>query len=308
MAITPFVFAPFGTPGTGGEQSSTELSFTRNFDITKPAVMVFFAHGHDTTLRNNVVAKQKVLEQLEKAGMNAVLVAPQLAYNQASSSPGRFAEAGFVQKFFDEAAQKLAQMHDEKKYNSARPMPETMNTFRNMPIMVVSYSGGYGAANAVIEESMRQMPRVGLDQRGNITEQPSSLNQRIKGAVLLDTLYGGGEIYRRFATQPHRPFVVSSYIPNPKNDLPRMTNQALQSYFSAHGQLSHTALTPTRNVRIFQSGTGEHMTLVQDELTRSLNYIPGYRHTAPAGDQPAPAPTNIARNDVVMHRQPISSA
>lgn len=291
MAITPFVFAPFGSPGrdASSERTSAELSFTRNFDITKPAVMVFFAHGHNTKLERDVVHKMNVLAQLERAGMNAVLVAPQLAYNtddRTASSPGRFAERGFANRFFDEAAVKLAQMHDQQRLHQSRPSPQTIDTFRNMPIVMVSYSGGYGATNAIISNAMNEMPRINMDARGQITQQPA-LGERIKGAVLLDTLYGGADVYQRFAAQSHRPFVISNYIATTGRDLTRITNQSLQQHFAATRQLSNGAITPQRNVRIMQE-YGDHFTLVQDTLAKTLNYVSGYRvaDAAPTGAMP----------------------
>ncbi len=288
MAITPFVFAPFGTPGrdASGERTSAELSFTRNFDITKPAVMVFFAHGHHTKLERDVVGKMNVLAQLEKAGLNAVLIAPQLAYNDKDSGPGRFAERGFANRFFDEAALKLAQMHDQQRLHQTRPSPQTIDTFRSMPIIMVSYSGGYGATNAIISNAMNEVPRMNMDARGQITEQ-APLGQRIKGAVLLDTLYGGADIYQRFAGQSHRPFVISNYIATDGKDLTRITNQSMERHFAAKGQLSDGAVTPQRNVRIMQE-YGDHFTLVQDRLASSLNHVSGYRVAGPAPATTAP--------------------
>lgn len=248
--------------------------------------MVFFAHGHNTRLERDVVGKMNVLAQLERAGMNAVLVAPQLAYNAADSGAGRFAERGFANRFFDEAALKLAQMHDRQRLNQSRPNAQTIDTFRNMPIIMASYSGGYGATNAIISNAMNEMPRMNMDARGQITQQPS-LGERIKGAVLLDTLYGGADIYQRFAAQSHRPFVVSNYIATNGQDLTRINNQALEQHFAAMRQLSNGAVTPQRNVRITQE-YGNHYTLVQDTLTKALNQIPGYRvaDAAPAGPAP----------------------
>ncbi len=278
MAITPFIFAPFGNPSRGpSPESATDLSFVRNFDIRRPAVMVFFAHGHEATLQRDIVARQQVLQQLERAGLNAVLVAPQLAYNEASSSPGRFGERGFAGRFFEEAAQRLAQMHDQQRNNQARPSPQTLATFRQMPIMMVSYSGGYGATFAIMNEAMSEIPRTGpLNQ----TDAQPTLAQRIRGAVLLDTLYGGGDTIRRFASQPHRPYVVSSFIENPRNNLPMQTNLQLQQYFGLRSALAPGRVSDRQNVRIYQD-YGSHGDLVERGLTRALHYIPGYRHDGP---------------------------
>ena len=41
--------------------------------------MVVFLHGHGATLQRDVIDRQRVPEQVSEAGINAVLVAPQLA-------------------------------------------------------------------------------------------------------------------------------------------------------------------------------------------------------------------------------------
>ena len=280
MAITPFVFAPFGNASKRqpSPEASTELSFTKNFDISKPAVMVFFAHGHYATLEKDVVQRQQVLKQLE--GLNAVLVAPQLGFNKKDSSPGRFSEDGFAKKFFDEAALKLAQMHDHKKYNTGKPSKETLDTFRQMPIMMVSYSGGYGASLAIMEQGMREIPKPNLLGQVGTDPMSQTLGQRIKGAVLLDTLYGGGDTIKRFAAQPHQPFVISNYIPNKKNNLTMNTNLDLQTHFGLRHKLASGSLNDKQNVKIYQASVG-HSELVERGLTRALHYVPGYRVNAP---------------------------
>ncbi len=279
MAIQPFISSPFGYERSlNSPRRATELAFTKNFDINKPAVMVFFAHGHKATLEQDVIRRQKVLQQLEKAGLNAVLVAPQLAFNAKNSSAGRFSEPGFANKFFDEAAEKLAQMHDEKKYNQGRPSKQTVDTFRRMPVWMVSYSGGYGASLAVMEQAMRGDARL---LRQSSTGGQPTLAQRIKGAVLLDTLYGGGDTIKRFANQPHHPFVVSNFIENPKNNLPKSTNRELQAAFRGR-----------HNVKIYQE-YGRHTELVEKGLAKALSYVPGYRGEHPAPkmkEKPKPGP------------------
>ncbi len=294
MAITPFIFAPFPDPqrNPNSPRNATELSFTRNFDINRPAVMVFFAHGHKAILERDIVSRQQVLQQLERAGLNAVLVAPQLAYNAKNSDAGRFAEPGFANRFFEEAAMKLANMHAQQ-HNQARPSQQTLNTFRNMPITVVSYSGGYGASLAILEQSMRQNEMSGLSGITQANGQ-QTLGQRIQGAVLLDTLYGGSDTIQRFANQPHRPYVVSNYIENNRYPLTEQTNTQLSTYFASRNMLSTSQLTRQHNVRIYEE-TGHHNHLVQNGLARALQQIPGYRaDTAIAQVQPDPQTGNRA--------------
>jgi hypothetical protein len=293
MARTQFVNAPFGDwRNPTSPRSATELSFTKNFDIKKPAVMVFFAHGHKATLERDVEGRQRVLEQLEKAGLNAVLVAPQLAYNKASSDAGRFGEPDFAKKFFDEAAMKLAQRHD--KQNPPQDGQKTLDTFRNMPIILVSYSGGYGATNAIVAQSMRDPPRVpGAPYAQNA---PRTLKERIAGAVYMDSMYAGAEVLKQFASQPHHPFLISNYLPG-KRDLTRANSQELESHFRQQGRLSRGVVDNRQNVHIYQAN-GRHWSLVENGLAQALGYVPGYRTP---GDPPlriaarAPMPNERGR-------------
>ena len=66
--------------------SRTLLHIPRGFDVRRPALMVFFLHGHGATLQRDVVNRQRVPEQVSESGVNAVLVAPQLASDASDSS------------------------------------------------------------------------------------------------------------------------------------------------------------------------------------------------------------------------------
>src|SRR5262249_38262524 len=83
------------------------LHIPKGFDFPRPAVMVVFFHGHGATLRRDVRDRQLVPEQISASGINAVLVAPQFAYNASDSSAGKFWEEGGFKKFIIEAGQKL---------------------------------------------------------------------------------------------------------------------------------------------------------------------------------------------------------
>ncbi len=50
-----------------------------NFDIRKPGVIVVFFHGNGATLERDVRDRQLVPRQITNSGVNAVLLAPQLA-------------------------------------------------------------------------------------------------------------------------------------------------------------------------------------------------------------------------------------
>ncbi len=110
------------------------LHIPKGFDVRKPSVMIVFFHGHGATLRRDVLRRQRVPAQITASGVNAVLVAPQLAVNAADSSAGKFWEPGAFRRFIDEAAAKLAALHGDRR---------SIGTFDSMPIVLVAYSGGY---------------------------------------------------------------------------------------------------------------------------------------------------------------------
>ena len=99
--------------------------------------MVIFLHGHGATLQRDVIDRQRVPEQVSEAGVNAVLVAPQLASSAANSSAGKLWQPGGFQRFLDEASVELANAHGD---------PRSKSYFDKMPIVIVAYSGGYMTA------------------------------------------------------------------------------------------------------------------------------------------------------------------
>ena len=117
------------------------LHIPSGFDPKKPAVMLVFFHGHGATLARDVRDRQRLPDQISGAGTNAVLVAPQFAFDAADSSAGKFWEQDGFRRFLDEAAQKLAVMYGD---------PRSTAAFARMPIVLVSYSGGFGPTLSVL--------------------------------------------------------------------------------------------------------------------------------------------------------------
>jgi hypothetical protein len=77
------------------------LHIPPGFDPKRPAVMVVFFHGHGANLAQDVRDRQQVPAQITAAGVNAVLVAPQFAFNAADSSAGKFWEPNGFQRFLE---------------------------------------------------------------------------------------------------------------------------------------------------------------------------------------------------------------
>lgn len=158
------------------------LHIPKGFDFHRPAVMVIFFHGHGATLRRDVRDRQLVPAQISASGINAVLVAPQFAFNASDSSAGKFWQPGAFREFVVETGNKLTALHGN---------PLAAEAFANMPIVIVAYSGGYLATAWCLE--------VG------------GIDHRLRGVVLLDALYGELEKFANWITNNQTSFFVSAY-------------------------------------------------------------------------------------------------
>ena len=58
---------------------SVLLAAPQSFNPARPGVIIVFFHGNNATLSRDVIARQQIVRQLSDSGLNAVLVAPQLA-------------------------------------------------------------------------------------------------------------------------------------------------------------------------------------------------------------------------------------
>jgi hypothetical protein len=110
------------------------ISIPAGFDPRKPAYLIVFFHGNKVILARDVVARQRVPQQLAASGLNAVLVAPQFARVALDSSAGRFWQPHVFAEFLDEAAGHLATLYGD---------PAARARFNTMPVVLVAYSGGY---------------------------------------------------------------------------------------------------------------------------------------------------------------------
>ena len=189
--------------GDGGYAHSSRYSDNRvlvhvpaGFDVRKPGVIVVFFHGHGATLERDVRDRQLLPKQISESGMNAVLVAPQLAYDAADSSAGKFWERGGFKRFLAEAAEHLARMYGD---------PRAADTFARMPVVIVAYSGGFVTAAYSL--------------------QVGGVGSRVKGVVLLDSLYGEIEKFSSWIINNRSAFFVSAYTSGTKrhdDDLARI--------------------------------------------------------------------------------------
>jgi hypothetical protein len=152
------------------------------FDVRKPGVIVVFFHGNGATLERDVRDRQLVPQQITDSGVNAVLLAPQLAVNAADSSAGKFWQPGGFKRFMDESANHLARLTGD---------PKSAQAFANMPIVIVGYSGGF-------------LPTAWSLDVGGATN-------RIRGVFLLDAVYGELDKFASWIANNRSGFFVSSY-------------------------------------------------------------------------------------------------
>src|SRR6195256_1521217 len=153
-----------------------------NFDVRKPGVIVVFFHGNGATLERDVRDRQLVPQQISDSGVNAVLLAPQLAVDAADSSAGKFWQPGGLKRFVAESADHLAQLYGD---------PGTATAFANLPVIIVGYSGGFVPAAWSLE--------VG------------GLGSRIRGVFLLDAVYGELDKFASWIVNNRTGFFVSAY-------------------------------------------------------------------------------------------------
>jgi len=153
-----------------------------SFDIRKPAVIVVFFHGNGATLERDVRDRQQVPQQISDSGINAVLLAPQLAVDAADSSAGKFWQPGGLKRFVDESASHLAALYGD---------PRAARDFANLPVIIVGYSGGFVPAAWSLE--------VG------------GLGNRVRGVFLLDAVYGELDKFASWIENNRSGFFVSAY-------------------------------------------------------------------------------------------------
>ena len=220
----------------------------QHFDPSAPAAIVVFFHGNRATLARDVVGRQAVVRQFGQSGFNGLLVAPQLAVNALDSSAGHFWEKGFFARFLDEAVDRLAVM-----------IVADATQLRQLPVVIVAYSGGYLPALFSLEAG--------------------GAERRIRGVILLDALFGEIPRFARWVNA-HRQttFFVSTYSGSSAAE-----NAQLRQSLGAADPVLPTKLGA--GVVAFQAATGaNHNDFVTrawttDPLKSALSRIVEFRRT-----------------------------
>ena len=182
------------------------LHIPPGFDPRRPAVMVVFFHGHGANLARDVRDRQQVPAQITGAGANAVLVAPQFAFDAADFERREILGA--------ERLQALPRRSGGEARLDVRRSAQRRG-FAKMPIVIVAYSGGFGPTLSV------------LDHGG--------VSSRVRGLVLLDALYAGIDKFADWIADNRSTFFVSSYTPHTAHhnaDLERLLSERSVPYSS----------------------------------------------------------------------------
>ncbi|MBY0532733.1 MAG: alpha/beta hydrolase [Xanthobacteraceae bacterium] len=230
------------------------LHIPAKFDLRKPGVIVVYFHGHGAILERDIRDRQQLPEQISASAANAVLVAPQFAVNAADSNPGRFAEPGGFTRFLNEAAVHLSIMQGDQR---------TVRDFLKMPVIVVSYSGGYRATALAIT-------------RGDS-------EQRVKGVVLLDSLYGEMDKFESWITTDRKRFFISTYLGSTKARNLELQRMLKEKGVPVKGSLEGMRRLQPGTVVVMSGGNEEnHRDYVQDgwianPITDLLNRLRDFR-------------------------------
>jgi hypothetical protein len=179
------------------------------FDPQRPAVMVIYLHGNNAILMRDVVKRQQIPQQLASSGLNAVLVAPQFAVDALDSSAGRFWEPDVFPQFLTEAAERLTALYGDARVH---------RVFLNCPIVLAAYSGGYMPASSI------------LLSRG--------VNDRLKGVLLFDALYGEADTFADWIMQRRsQAFFFSAYSASTHAQNVDLDNRLIANGIETHQQM-----------------------------------------------------------------------
>ena len=245
------------------------LHIPAGFNPARPALMVVYFHGQGATLERDVLGRQQVARQVTESGLNAVLVAPQFALDAADSSSGNFWRPGVFARFLDEAAGRLATLAGE---------PGLARVLRAAPVVLVAYSGGY------------QPAAYALDRGG--------ADQRMRGVILLDALYGQEDKFARWITARGREvFFASVYTESTLENQQRL-RELLRAHQIAVRDNLNAGLQP--GIVLFTDAGSKdlHNELVTqgwvvDPVKLLLSSMSGYRRPAVQGRRPATGPDPV---------------
>jgi hypothetical protein len=187
------------------------LHIPAGFDPARPGLMIVYLHGNQATLERDVRNRQQVPRQVAQSGLNAVLVAPQLAVDALDSIGGRFHEPGHFRRFVEEACVQLARLHGNRRAARA---------FDALAVVIVAYSGGYYPTAWILRDG--------------------GLGDRLRGVILLDGLYSDLDKFANWIASHEGAFFLSAHSLSSREE-----NTALQRLLTERG-INFSTTLPAR--------------------------------------------------------------
>ncbi len=233
------------------------LHIPAGFDPGRPGLMIVYLHGNQATLQRDVRDRQQVPRQVAQSGLNAVLVAPQLAVDALDSTGGRFHEPGHFRRFIEEACVRLTRLHGNRRAARA---------FDALPVVIVAYSGGYYPTAWILRDG--------------------GLGDRLRGVIILDGLYSDLDKFADWIASREGAFFLSAYSGSSREE-----NAALQRLLTERGvNFSTTLPAKLRPGSVTFVAAGEevvHRDFITsaweiDPLRALLSRIPGYQRSRPS--------------------------
>ena len=159
------------------------LTLTEKFNEDNHPFIVVYLHGNLTRLERDVIERQLIPQQVSDSGINALLLAPQLAVDALDSNAGNFVDQDFFTGFINEAIDTAARWQGDDRLALK---------LAKAPILLIAYSGGY-------------MPAAFALDKGGMAD-------RIKGVILLDALYSHEDKFATWLNANWRSsFFISAY-------------------------------------------------------------------------------------------------
>ena len=202
-----------------GASNNVALFLPKGFDPSKPAIVMPYFHGHGGSI-DDALTRQKLTEQAAKSGKNIAFVIPQLG--SKSEIKDAFNNPQYASQFLDESARALAKMYAQT--HPGADAQKTAAQFKDMPIVPLTYSGGYQATWPVLKDP------------------------RVKGVVAMDSMYSSAQPFIDFANRPDAPFVSVTVGPSTAKHTGTFEkgvskgNTVVTPMKGGHGELVQTAL------------------------------------------------------------------
>lgn len=224
-----------------GATKEVALFLPKGFDPSKPAIIMPYFHGHGGGI-NDALTRQKLTEQAARSGKNIAFVIPQLG--SKSEFNNEFRKPENVEKFLNDSGEALAKLY--VRNHPEADAGKTAQQFSQMPVVPLSYSGGYRATWGTLA------------------------NPRVQGVVLLDSMYSSPQPFIDFTHRGDRPFVSVTYGGSTEGNSKEFEKNAARStkvvapMQGSHGELVQNALSARldalvipENGRVTMAGVAE---------------------------------------------------